>query len=122
MAYFAKIDENNIVINVIAVNNKVITDANGVEQEQLGVDFINNIYNTTDVWKQTSYNSTFRKNYAGLGFTYDQTRDAFIAPKPFNSWILNENTCKWEAPVARPEENLPYIWSEEQQNWVLLSE
>jgi hypothetical protein len=121
MAYFAKLGTGNIIENVISINNSVITDANGVEQEQLGVDFINKLYNTRDVWKQTSYNNNFRKNYAGIGYTYDQTRDAFIPPKPFNSWILNEDTCNWESPVAMPttelEENQYYYWNESIINW-----
>ena len=121
MAYFAKLGTGNIVEQVISINNAVITDANGVEQEQLGVDFINKLYNTRDVWKQTSYNNNIRKNYAGIGYTYDQTRDAFIAPKPFNSWILNETTCLWEAPVAMPTEQLEnnqyYSWNETIINW-----
>jgi hypothetical protein len=121
MAYFAKLGTGNIIEQVISINNAVITDANGVEQEQLGNDFINKLYNTRDVWKQTSYNNNFRKNYAGIGYHYDQVRDAFIAPKPFNSWILNEDTCRWEAPVARPEEELEdnqyYSWNESIINW-----
>ena len=121
MAYFAKLGTGNIVETVISINNAVITDANGVEQEQLGNDFINKLYNTRDVWKQTSYNNNIRKNYASVGYTYDQTRDAFIAPKPFNSWILNEDTCRWEAPVAMPtttlEENQYYFWNESILNW-----
>jgi len=102
MAYFAKLGTGNIVEQVISINNTVITDANGVEQEQLGVDFINKLYNTRDVWKQTSYNNNIRKNFAGIGFQYDQTRDAFIPIKPYQSWILNENTCRWEAPIPMP--------------------
>jgi hypothetical protein len=121
MAYFAKLGTGNIVENVISINNSIITDSNGVEQEQLGSDFINKLYNTRDVWKQTSYNNNIRKNYAGIGYQYDQTRDAFIAPKPFNSWILNEDTCRWEAPVAKPttvlEENQYYSWNESIINW-----
>jgi hypothetical protein len=121
MAYFAKLGTGNIVEQVISINNAVITDANGVEQEQLGNDFINKLYNTRDVWKQTSYNNNFRKNFAGIGYQYDQTRDAFIAPKPFNSWILNEDTCRWEAPVAMPtttlEDNQYYSWNESIINW-----
>jgi hypothetical protein len=121
MAYFAKLGTGNIVENVISVNNVVITDANGVEQEQLGNDFINKLYNTRDVWKQTSYNNNFRKNYAGIGYHYDQTRDAFIPPKPFNSWILNEDTCRWESPVDMPttelEDNQYYYWNESIINW-----
>jgi hypothetical protein len=121
MAYFAKLGTGNIVEQVISINNDVITDINGIEQEQIGVDFINKLYNTRDVWKQTSYNKTFRKNYAGIGYQYDQTRDAFIAPKPFNSWILNEDTCLWNAPVAMPttelEDNQYYSWNESIINW-----
>ena len=126
MAYFAKLGTGNIVEKVISINNAVITDANGVEQEQLGVDFINKLYNTRDVWKQTSYNNNIRKNYAGIGYQYDQTRDAFIAPKPFNSWTLNEDNCRWEAPVAKPtltQEQIDnknyYAWNEQIKNWEL---
>jgi hypothetical protein len=121
MAYFAKLGTGNIVEQVISINNVVITDANGVEQEQLGVDFINKLYNTNDVWKQTSYNNNIRKNYAGIGYTYDSQRDAFIAPKPYNSWILNEDTCIWEAPVALPDTENRYTWNEEILNWELIN-
>ena len=117
MAYFAKLGTGNIIEQVISINNTVITDANGFEQEQLGNDFINKLYNTRDVWKQTSYNNNIRKNYAGIGYFYDQTRDAFIAPKPFNSWILNETTCLWEAPVAKPEDGNIYSWNESTLTW-----
>jgi hypothetical protein len=119
MAYFAKLGTGNIVEQVISINNAVITDSNGIEQEQLGVDFINKLYNTRDVWKQTSYNNNIRKNYAGIGYSYDQARDAFIAPKPFNSWILNEDTCRWEAPVAYPTDGGKYVWNESIINWEL---
>ena len=121
MAYFAKLKTGNIVEQVISINNAVITDANGVEQEQLGVDFINKLYGTNDIWKKTSYNNNIRKNYAGIGYTYDETRDAFIAPKPFNSWILNEQTCNWEAPVVYPNDGNKYSWNEEILNWELIN-
>ena len=88
MAHFCKLGVGNIIEQVVVVSNEVITDNDGNEQEQLGVDFLNNLYGTRDVWKQTSYNGNFRKNFAGIGFKYDQTRDAFIEPKPFDSWIL----------------------------------
>ena len=97
MAHFAKLGTGNIVEKVEVVHNDIATT------EQAGVDFLNNLYKSRDVWKQTSYNSSIRKNYAGVGYTYDQTRDAFIAPKFYESWILNEETCQWEAPVAKPE-------------------
>ena len=127
MAHFAKLGVGNIIEQVIVVSNDIATT------EQAGVDFINKLYNTRDVWKQTSYNSTIRKNFAGIGFTYDQTRDAFIPPKKFESWILNENTCLWEAPVDYPktydkgltdEQGNPakdrYYWNENKVNWELI--
>ena len=117
MAHFCKLGVGNIVEQVVVVNNEVITDNDGNEQEQLGVDFLNNLYGTRDVWKQTSYNGNFRKNYAGKGYTYDQERDAFIPPKPFNSWTLNEETCLWEAPTAYPDDGKFYNWNEENQTW-----
>ena len=113
MAHFAKLGVGNIVETVIVVSNDIATT------EQAGSDFLNNLYNTRDVWKQTSYNSNIRKNFAGVGYTYDQTRDAFIEPKPYNSWILNETTCLWEAPVALPDTENRYNWNEETQQWDL---
>ena len=117
MAHFCKLGVGNIIEQVVVVSNEVITDNDGNEQEQLGVDFLNNLYGTRDVWKQTSYNGNFRKNFAGIGFKYDQTRDAFIEPKPFDSWILNEETCLWEAPTAYPDDGKFYNWNEENQTW-----
>ena len=132
MASFAKLNNNNIVERVESVVNEVIKDSNGVEQEQLGIDFLKNLYNEPNaIWKQTSYNTNggvhslggtpFRKNHAGIGYTYDLNRDAFIAPKPYNSWILNESTCNWDAPVARPDDNNMYKWNEEILNWELMN-
>ena len=131
MASFAKI-ENKIVITVVSVVNEVLKDSNGIEQEQIGIQFLRTLYNEPNaIWKQTSYNTNsgvhslggtpFRKNHAGIGYTYDQTRDAFIAPKPFNSWILNEITCNWEAPVAYPQDGNKYKWNEEILNWELIN-
>ena len=115
MAHFAKLGVGNIVEQVIVVSNDI------ANTEQAGSDFINKLYNTRDVWKQTSYNNNIRKNYAGIGFQYDQTRDAFIPPKPYNSWVLNEDTCRWKAPVAMPtetlEENQYYSWNESTLTW-----
>ena len=127
MAHFAKINQNNIVVTVNVVhNNELLID--GVENEQKGIDFLNTLFNTNDNWKQTSYNTQggvhklggtpFRKNYAGVGFTYDESRDAFIAPQSYPSWTLNEDTCNWEAPVARPDDGENYRWNEETTNWV----
>tara|TARA_Y100000004_G_C8930702_1_gene419791 strand:+ start:162 stop:545 length:384 start_codon:yes stop_codon:yes gene_type:complete len=119
MAHFCKLGVGNIVLEVHVVNNEVITDNDGNEQEQLGVDFLNNLYGTRDVWKQTSYNGNFRKNYAGKGYIYDQTRDAFIPPKPYPSWTLNETTCVWDSPVAYPTDGNVYEWNETNQTWDL---
>jgi hypothetical protein len=125
MAHFAKLGSENIVEKVEVVANDIATT------EQAGMDFLNNLYKTNDVWKQTSYNTKggihrlggtpFRKNYAGIGYSYDQTRDAFIAPKPYDSWTLNENTCLWEAPVAYPNDNQRYKWNEANQSWDLIT-
>ena len=127
MAHFAKLGVGNIIEKVSVVSNDIATT------EQAGVDFINNLYNTRDVWKQTSYNGNIRKNFAGIDYTYDQTRDAFIGPKPFNSWILNEDTCLWEAPISYPNtftksltnsegDTIPdkYYWHEQTQTWILI--
>ena len=120
MAHFAKIGLNNKVIEVISVNNEAIKDSNGVEREELGIQFLNELYGWP-IWKQTSYNKNFRKNFASIGSTYDEDRDAFIPKKPYNSWILNENTYNWEAPIDRPDTNNPYIWNESTQSWNLFS-
>tara|TARA_R100001460_G_scaffold103198_1_gene148273 strand:- start:23 stop:370 length:348 start_codon:yes stop_codon:yes gene_type:complete len=115
MAHFAKLGVGNIVERVEVVSNDIATD------EQTGVDFLNNLYGTRDVWKQTSYNNNFRKNFAGIGYTYDLVRDAFIPPKPFYSWTLNETTCHWEAPVAYPDDGKEYQWNESTKQWDLLT-
>lgn len=120
MAHFAKLDENNNVLAVHVVNNDVIT-VDGVESEQTGVDFLTGLHGHT-LWKQTSYNGNIRKNYAGIGYTYDAGRDAFIAPQPWASWTLNETTCQWEPPVAYPtvdpENPKIYGWFEPNQQWI----
>ena len=115
MAHFAKLGTGNIVERVEVVSNDIAVT------EQAGSDFLNKIYNTRDAWKQTSYNNNIRKNFAGIGFTYDQQRDAFIAPKPYNSWILNETTCRWESPVAYPTDGKKYNWNESLVNWELIN-
>jgi hypothetical protein len=119
MAHFAKIGINGKVIEVTKVNNEVILDANGNESEMNGIDFLTKLTGYP-VWKQTSYNTSkefFRKNFAGIGMTYDEDRDAFIPKKPFASWILNETTCRWEAPIAKPNDDGIYTWNETIQNW-----
>lgn len=115
MAHFAKLDENNFVITVNALSNHIIT-INGVESEQAGIDFLTNLHGY-NLWKQTSYNNNFRKNYAGIGYYYDSIRDAFIPPKPYPSWILNEESCLWDSPVPYPNDGKMYTWNEDILNW-----
>jgi hypothetical protein len=129
MASFAKIGLNNKVIEVLSVVNEVLYDSNGIEQEVNGIDFLTKLTGYP-VWKQTSYNThggvhssggtPLRKNFAGIGYTYDEDRDAFIPKKPFNSWILNEDTCLWNAPVAMPQDNNKYKWNETNLNWEII--
>jgi len=136
MAHFAKLGVGNIVTRVTVVSNDIATT------EQAGIDFLNTLHKTNDVWKQTSYNTKggvhllggtpFRKNYAGVGYTYDESRDAFITPKPYQSWKLDEDTWNWKAPVAYPEtftqdrknedgSDAPdrYYWNEQKFRWEL---
>ncbi len=118
MAHFAQIDEASIVLQVIVINNSEILDQNGVESEAVGVTFCRSLFGQDTNWVQTSYNGNFRKNYAGIGYTYDVGRDAFIAPKPFPSWVLNEETCQWESPIPYPDDGKVYRWDEDTQQWV----
>ena len=121
MAHFAEIDENGIVLRVLVVDNA---------QESNGQDFLANTLGLGGTWVKTSYNTVggvhnnggtpLRKNYAGIGYTYDSVRDAFIPPKPFASWLLNETSCLWEAPVAMPTDGALYIWNEETTSWDLI--
>ena len=119
MAYFAQLDDASLVIDVIAVNNDTIDNLPFPESEPIGVAFCQSLYGSDTVWKQTSYNSNFRKNYAGFGFTYDSVLDAFIPPKPYPSWLLNTTTCKWNAPVPKPQDGQIYYWDEATLSWVL---
>ena len=114
MAHFAKL-ENNVVTQVIVVSNQDILNEQGQESEEKGIDFCSNLLGGT--WKQTSYNSKIRKNYAGIGYTYDETLDAFIAPKPFASWLLNKDKAEWKAPVDYPTDEGKYTWNEETTSW-----
>jgi len=116
MAHFARLNETNEVIQVHVLNNDVILDGDGVEQEQLGIDFLTELYGAGN-YKQTSYNNNFRKQYAGVGYTYDETRNAFIPPKPYASWTLNESTCQWNPPTPHPDDGKFYIWNETEQRW-----
>jgi hypothetical protein len=121
MAHFAEIDENNKVIRVIVVNNNDILDENGNESEAVGVSFCESILGNQNTWKQCSYNRNFRKNYPSVGFIYNPVGDYFYGLSPYPSWILNEETAEWEAPVARPEDG-SYEWDETSTSWVLLED
>jgi hypothetical protein len=126
MASFAKIGLNSKVIEVLSVNNEVLKDSNGIEQEINGIDFLTKLTGWA-IWKQTSYNTRggihinngtpFRKNHAGIGYTYDEDRDAFIPKKPYNSWTLNETTCLWESPTPVPTDNGAYVWNDSTLQW-----
>jgi hypothetical protein len=107
MAHFAELDENNIVIQVLVTDNDYPNE---------GYDWLVETFGGT--WIQTSYNATIRKNFAGIGYSYDEARDAFIPPKPFESWLLNEETCNWEAPKPYPTDGKLYNWDEESQEWI----
>jgi hypothetical protein len=116
MAHFAKLDSSNKVIHVSVVNNTDIMDSNWEENENKGIEYLSKMYGHSN-WKQTSYNGNFRKNYAGIGYTYDENLDAFIPPKPYESWILNTETCLWEPPIPTPKNSSEYIWDETIKNW-----
>lgn len=137
MAHFVKLGTGNVVIDAVVVHNNVLLDNNEIESEQKGIDFLRTIFNEPySIWKQTSYNTkggkyynpdmtlssdqskAFRKNYASIGYSYDEIRDAFIPPKPFQSWLLNEDTCVWQAPVSYPSDGYRYKWNETNLNWV----
>tara|TARA_R100000005_G_C4932017_1_gene160546 strand:+ start:211 stop:594 length:384 start_codon:yes stop_codon:yes gene_type:complete len=120
MAHFALL-ENNIVTSVAAVDNSVLLDTDGNEQESLGVTFLQNLLGSDTSWKQTSYNNNFRKNFAGIGYSYDSSKDAFIAPQPYSSWILNETTCRWDPPVPYPTDTDNfYEWDEATTSWITI--
>lgn len=117
MAHFAKLNDQNIVERVIVVHNNELLDGD-VESEAKGIAFCRSLFDGDTNWVQTSYNGNFRKNYAGAGYSYDAQRDAFIPPKPFASWILDEATCLWNAPVAHPTDDKVYRWDEPTTSWV----
>ena len=127
MAHFAQLDNNNVVTQVIVVNNNELLDATGNESEAKGIQFLHDTFGPNLTWVKTSYNNNIRKRYAGIGFTYNQQLDAFIPPQPFPSWVLNQDTADWQAPVALPADAATqtnpngklYIWDESKVNWVL---
>ncbi|CAB4170846.1 hypothetical protein UFOVP908_158 [uncultured Caudovirales phage] len=118
MAHFTQLNDDSIVLRVLVVNNDAIGNLQFPESEPVGVAFCQSIFGNTTVWKQTSYNANFRKNYAGIGFNYDSVLDAFIAPKPYPSWTLNTETCRWKPPVPHPNDGKIYTWDEDVVNWV----
>lgn len=118
MAHFAEIGLNNIVLRVVVVHNNECLDENGQESEAKGAEFCRNLFGGT--WVQTSYNGNIRKNYAGAGFTYDSTRDAFIPPQPFPSWTLDEATCQWQPPTPMPNDGKIYQWDEATTSWKVM--
>jgi len=117
MAHFAQLDENNVVTQVIVVHNNEC-QIDGIESEDAGIVFCKQLYGADTRWKQTSYNGSIRKNYAGIGYTYNAVRDAFIAPQPYQSWVLDDATCQWKAPVPVPTDGQRYSWDEATQAWV----
>lgn len=119
MAHFAKLDTNNIVTQVVVVNNNVLLKADNTESELKGKQFLNSLLGQAK-WVQTSYNNNFRKQYAGIGYAYDETNDVFIAPQPFNSWTLDEN-FDWQPPTPYPTDGQLYQWNEETQTWDLIA-
>jgi hypothetical protein len=117
MAHFAQLDNDNKVLQVIVVNNTELLDENNVEQEQKGIDFCKSLLGADTNWVQTSYNNTFRKNFAGIGSTYNEENDVFYAPQPYPSWTLNNTTWLWEAPTPMPTDGKFYMWDETILNW-----
>jgi hypothetical protein len=120
MAHFAQLNEENLVTQVIVVANQDTADKDGVENEAIGAAFCNNLLG--GLWKQTSYNGNIRKNYAGVGYKYDATLDAFIAPQPYASWLLDEDKAQWKAPVDYPTDEGRYTWNEETLTWDAIDE
>jgi hypothetical protein len=118
MGHFAKIDDQNVVIDVIVVNNETLNNLPFPESEAVGIAFLTDWSGGYTNWKQTSYNANFRKNYAGIGYTYDAVLDAFISPKPYPSWLLNTETCQWVPPTPYPSDGNMYTWDEATQSWV----
>lgn len=120
MAYFAQIDENNYVLRVLSVSNNELMDDNGLENEEMGVKFLQNIFGTDTTWIQTSYNNSFRKNFASNdGFSYNYELDAFIPPNSHENWILDESDCQWKPPIPYPEDGKEYVW--DYDNWILIN-
>jgi hypothetical protein len=133
MAHFAQLDENNVVLNVVVVSNSDTADENGIEKEEIGIQFLKSVLGEDTNWRQTSYNNNIRKTYAGIGYTYDEILDAFVPPKPYDNWIFDEESWNWIEPEAEPEltqeqidQGYYYVWNQElsetgQSGWVLMT-
>lgn len=120
MAHFAKLDDNNVVIDINVVHNNELFDENGNESESKGIAFLIDWSGGYTNWKQTSYNGNFRKNYAGIGYTYRADIDAFVPPQPYPSWTLDSN-ANWKAPIVMPTDGQSYIWNEDNQVWEVIN-
>lgn len=116
MAHFAELDDQNVVVRVVVVSNAELLDRHGAEQESLGVRFCQQLFGGR--WVQASYNASIRKNFAVSGFLYDADRDAFIPPQPYASWLLDEDTCRWKAPIPMPDDGKNYAWDEPTTSWI----
>lgn len=116
MAHFAQLNDSNVVVQVIVVSNRDTSDANGVEKEYIGAAFCERLLGGR--WVKTSYNGNIRKRFAGIGMSYNAELDAFVGPKPYESWVLDSETAEWEAPVPKPTDGKEYIWDEETTNWI----
>jgi len=120
MAHFAELDQAGIVLRVVTIDNNAIKDSAGRESEALGIIFCQQLFGANTIWKQTSYNGNFRKNYAGQNYHYSADHDAFIAPQPFASWHLDESTCQWQPPKPMPTDGRAYTWNESLLRWVVI--
>jgi hypothetical protein len=120
MAHFARLDQNNVIQEIIVVNNDVVNNLSFPESEPIGVKFCQELFGSDTNWKQTSYSGDFRKNYAAIGSVYDSATDIFINPQPYHSWTLNKFTMQWEPPIPYPSEGGPYVWNENEKNWFLI--
>lgn len=122
MAHFAKLDDGRIVTEVIVISNEVLNNLSFPESEPIGVEFCKFLYGQDTLWAQTSYNASFRYNFAGIGYEYMPTAGdgsgAFVPAKPYSSWTLNSSTYKWESPVPQPDDGKAYFWDEEAQDWI----
>jgi hypothetical protein len=122
MAHFAQVDENWVVQQVIVVNNSVLLNEQGIECDWLGEQFCQSLYGAHTKWIQTSYSGKKYKNLAGIGYTFDPYRNAFIPPKPYQSWVLNEESCMWEAPMPYPSDGGLYTWDEDAGTWLAVDQ